>query len=265
METGEITFDDVLRAGRLLFGPAFVAEAAGWRGRLKATYHRRALETHPDRARSLGRAERDLLREFHAVAEAYRILSSLRAGPPPGGAREGAPRGPERASQPREGAPGPRPWTPPRAASAPPPPSAGPRARVAVRREELPRRRLRFAEFLYYSGRVRWSELAEAIAWQRTQRPALGRIAVDLGFLAADDVGVLLERRREAAANAIPFGEWAVRLGYLTPFQLLAVLGHQLRQQRPIGQFFVERRVLEPDEIDDVRVRILRHNARFSA
>lgn len=262
METREITFDDVLRAGRILFGPAFAIEAGGWRDRLKATYRRRALETHPDRARSLGRTEGDLLREFRAVAEAYRILSSLRAGPLPGGTREGPPR-PERASPPRQGAAAPRPWTPPGAASAAP--SASPRERVAFRPEALPRRRLRFAEFLYYTGRVRWSDLAEAIAWQRTQRPPLGRIAVDLGFLAADDVGVLLERRREAAANAVPFGEWAVRLGYLTPFQLLAVLGHQLRRQRPIGQFFVERRVLEPDEIDEVRVRIFRHNARFSA
>jgi hypothetical protein len=129
--------------------------------------------------------------------------------------------------------------------------------------EELPRRRLRFAEFLYYSGRVRWSELADALAWQRTQRPPVGRIAVDFGFLASDDVGVILERRREAGAHAVPFGEWAVRLGFLTSFQLLATLGQQLRLQRPIGQFFVERGLIEADEIDGVRRRIIRHNGRF--
>ncbi|HEY6002085.1 MAG TPA: molecular chaperone DnaJ, partial [Anaeromyxobacter sp.] len=156
---------------------------------------------------------------------------------------------------------------PPRTAQAPPSPEASPgqRARAPARPEDLPRRRLRFAEFLYYSGRVRWSDLADAIAWQRTQRPPLGRIAVDFGFLAPDDPGVILERRREAGAHAVPFGEWAVRLGYLRPFQLLAALGHQLRLQRPIGQFFVERRMLAPDEIEDVRRRILRHNSRFSA
>jgi hypothetical protein len=136
--------------------------------------------------------------------------------------------------------------------------------RVGIRPEDLPQRRLRFAEYLYYSGRVRWTELVEAIAWQRTQRPPLGRIAVDFGFLRPDDVGVILERRREAAANAVPFGEWAVRLGYLTSFQLLAALGQQLRLQRPIGQFFVDRGVLERDEIDAIRRRILRHNARFA-
>jgi hypothetical protein len=266
-ETQAITFEDVLRAGRILFGAAFAAEAGGWRDTLKATYRRRAMETHPDRARALGRAERELVREFRAVADAYRILSSLRAGPLPRGVVHPPPRPPvrvwsaragraeteRRPGSPRAG-PGPRPeeaW----------PRSEGPRVRTSVRPGDLPRRRLRFAEFLYHSGRVRWSELAEAIAWQRTQRPAVGRIAVDFGFLSADDVGVILERRREAGANAVPFGEWAVRLGYLTSFQLLATLGQQLRQQRPIGQFFVERGLILPGEIDGIRRRILRHNS----
>jgi DnaJ-like protein len=265
----EITFDDVLRAGRVLFGPAFAAEAGGWRERLKETYRRRALETHPDRARSLGRAEPDLAREFRAVADAYRILSSLRAGPVPGASTPSRPEPSRRPSGAARPAPQARTWTPrrperPRPSpprGAPSAPAPGPRARVAVRAEELPRRRLRFAEFLYYSGRVRWSDLVEALAWQRAQRPPLGRIAVELGFLGPDDPGVVLERRREAGANAVPFGEWAVRLGYLTSFQLLALLGHQLRLQCPIGRFFVERGMIEPGEIDAIRRRILRHNA----
>jgi hypothetical protein len=264
-ETQELTFEDVIRAGRTLFGAAFAAEAGGWRDTLKATYRRRALETHPDRARALGRAEADLLREFRAVADAYRILSSLRAGPLPSFARRPAPRA---AARP---APRPAPRPPPPAARRPVAPSpdaarapGAPRVRASVRPEDLPRRRLRLAEYLYYSGRVRWSELVDAIAWQRAQRPPVGRIAVDFGFLGPDDVGALLERRRLAGANGVPFGEWAVRHGYLTAFQLLAVLGQQLRRQRPIGQFFVERGLVEPDEMDELRRRILRHNARWS-
>jgi len=258
-EAQELTHEDVLRAGRTLFGAAFTAEAGGWRDHLKDTYRRRVMETHPDRARALGRGEVELAREFRAVADAYRILSSFRAGPLPHSTAGTSPAAPPRASrrQPRRTRPSHAP-APPRAS-----PSAGPRVRASVRREELPRRRLRFAEFLYYSGRVRWSELVDAIAWQRAQRPAIGRIAVEFGFLAPDDVGVILERRREAGANAIPFGEWAVRLGYLTSFQLLAALGQQLRLQRPIGQFFVARGILLAEEIDTVRLGVLRHNTRF--
>ena len=100
--------------------------------------------------------------------------------------------------------------------------------------------------------------------WDYRRVVAVGRIAVEHGFLAHDDVGVILERRREAGANATPFGEWAVRLGYLTPFQVLALLGVQGRRQRPIGQWFVARGIVGVDEIDAIRGRILRHNARFA-
>ena len=273
VETRQITIEDAIRAGRTLFGPAFAIEAASWREALKTTYRRRAMETHPDRASALGRREADLVREFRAVADAYRILSALRgvpvparASPPPRpAARPAHPRPPASAAPPRS--------APPRAAApapARPPPrpaaqAGAPHVRPSVRPEDLPRRRLRFAEYLYYSGRVRWSELVEAVAWQRGQRPPIGRIAVELGFLAHDDVGVILERRRLAGANGIPFGEWAIRLGYLTPFQVLAILGQQLRSQRPIGQYFVERGILGPDEVEDVRHRIVRHNVRFAA
>jgi hypothetical protein len=272
--TQEITIEEVLRAGRILFGPAFAADSRGWRDDLKATYRRRALETHPDRARALGRPERELAREFRAVADAYRVLSALRAvragpaprrpsGPPPPAARAARAPSPRSARAARPEAA--------RAATAAPEaapaarPTGAPRVRVGVRPEDLPRRRLRFAEYLYYSGRVRWTELVEAIAWQRAQRPPIGKIAVELGFLRPDDVGVILERRRLAGANATRFGDWAVRIGYLTPSQVLVAVGHQLRYQRPIGQYFVDRGVLEPDEIDGIRRQVLRHNTRFAA
>ena len=278
LETQEITIDEVLRAGRVLYGPAFAAEAGAWRATLKATYRRRAMETHPDRARSLGRAERDLAREFKAVAEAYRVLSRVGAWPLPRRPVVAAPSPPPRAhaAEPRA-----RPYRAPAPTPAPPRPpadpiraarvaraahaayAAAPRVRVGVRPEDLPQRRLRLAEYLYYAGRVGWSDLVEAIAWQRAQRPPVGRIAVDFGFLAAEEVTAILERRRIAGATGTPFGQWAVREGSLTPFQILAVLGRQLRMQRPIGQWFVERGLVGADEVDAVRNRILRHNARF--
>jgi hypothetical protein len=121
------------------------------------------------------------------------------------------------------------------------------------------------AEFLYYSGRVGWRDFVEAIAWQRRQRPAVGRIAVDFGFLARGDIPEILERRRRERALHEPFGQFAVRSGYLTPFQLLALLGQQLRLQRPIGRYFVESGLAGDGELDDARVLIFRHNARHAA
>jgi hypothetical protein len=126
----------------------------------------------------------------------------------------------------------------------------------------LPRRRLRLAEFLYYAGLVPWTDFVGAVAWQRQQRPPVGRIAVDFGFLSGSDVREILERRRGEGGSAEPFGEFAVRRGYLTPFQLLALLGQQLRLQQPIGRYFVERGLVSEGAIDDFRAAIFRHNAR---
>ena len=270
MELFQVTLDDVIAAGRVLFGPAFRPDGQGWRADLKTTYRRRALETHPDRARSTGRAESDLAAEFRRVADAYRVLAQLSAGPvpPPAARPRSAPR-PAQRRRPAERAPhaeraAPPSPEPPREARAPRGDAPGHRIRYSVHPGDLPRRRLRLAEYLYYSGRVPWTAFVEAVAWQRRQRPAVGRIAVDWGFLDPDDVGRIMEERRVRDAQAVPFGEFAVRLGYLTSFQLLAVLGRQLRMQRRIGEFFVRNGFLEPEDLDEVRRRLVRHNARFS-
>jgi hypothetical protein len=282
--TDAMTIDEVVRAGRVLFGPGFAADQAWWREALKATYRRRSFETHPDRARSLGRSETDLSREFQAVADAYRVLSQMRAGPLlPSRTGEDPPR-PHRPRAPRDraahraassgGASGPRHTPRPRPPPEPeaahrahaPSPSQrgdGPRVRASVRPEDLPRRRLRFAEYLYYAGHVPWTVFVEAITWQRAQRPPLGRIAVDFGFLRQEHVAEILEHRRRDAAQGTPFGEYALGRGYVTSFQLLAMLGQQLRMQRPIGEYFVERGHIDATDVDEIRARLMRHNLRF--
>lgn len=248
--TAEITVEQLVRAGRVLFGASFAPESRSWRPALRDAYRRRALETHPDRARALGRSEAELAREFGRVADAYRLLSAVVAATP---ARLASRRAPAPARVPV------RPSQPPRAA-----PRAAPPATVAsARHGGLPRRRLRLAEFLYYSGRVPWSALVAAIAWQRAQRPPLGRIAVDLGFLAQADVGAILAHRRADASTAEPFGEYALRRGFLTRLQLLAAVGRQGRLQRRIGEYFVESGWLDLRALDAARTELLGHNARF--
>ncbi len=281
MANREVSWEELVQAGTVLFGPGFAAavHGAGWRAGLRAAWRRRVLETHPDRAALLGKSEALLQREFRAVTEAFELLESFsigskgppspRAGPavasppraarsppPPRGAAPRPPPPPPRAPPPR--APPPR-APPPRA---PPPPAAqaaeGPGPR-------LPRRRLRFAEFLYYSGRVGWQSYVAAVAWQRSQRPAIGRLAVDLGLLGQRDVAELLERRRREGAQAEPFGEFAVRRGFLTRAQLLGLIGRQHRGQRRIGLFFLERALLTADELEGAQLALFGHNARYAA
>lgn len=102
------------------------------------------------------------------------------------------------------------------------------------------------------------------MAWQRSQRPAIGRLAIDLGLLGQRDVTELLERRRREGAQAEPLGEFAVRRGFLTRAQLLGLVGRQNRGQRRIGQFFLERALLTMDELEGAQLALFGHNARYA-
>lgn len=268
MPVQELSWEEVVRAGTVIFGPTFAvaAQAGGWRAELRNAFRRRALETHPDRAAALGRSETELLREFRAVAEAHEVLARLHGqplpllpSPPPARPPRQPPPG-ARAAPPQGRSPGP-PGDPPRGPPAGPPPHAAPPWAAGG----LPRRKLRLAEFLYYSGRVSWQHFVGAIAWQRGQRPAVGRIAVGFGFLERGQIAEILERRRQEGAVREPFGQFAVQRGYLTTFQVLALLGQQLRLQQPIGRYFLDQRLVDAGELDEARAAIFRHNARHAA
>ena len=109
--------------------------------------------------------------------------------------------------------------------------------------------RVRLGEHLVATGRVSAEVFAEAVAWQRRQRPAVGELAVSLGYLRAAEVAALVERRRHEGATAVPLGTYAVERGLLSPVELMALLARQRQAQRPIGEFFVERGLLERAEL----------------
>jgi hypothetical protein len=207
-------------------------DADEFRREVREAFRRRALDSHPDRAHALGRSEVRLAEEFRRILEAYQVLSREEAPPAP---RPAAQRPRDRVSRP---------------------------PRDHVHRAPLPHRPLLFAEFLYYSGRASWRNLVEAVAWQRRQRPSIGRIAVEWGHLSDDEVRELLDRRRREGAGE-PFGEYARRQGFLTAPQLLALLGRQRRLQQRIGQFFVETGILGEGEIASLDADLSRHNARW--
>jgi hypothetical protein len=270
----EVSWEQLVAAGTVLFGPGFAAaiHAPGWRSELRAAWRRRVLETHPDRAAVLGRSEAELQREFRSVSEAFALLESYAgaagATPAPQRPRAGPvvtpspPRGTVRPPPPRSAGPRRPAEPPPRAPPRPPMPPVAEAAEGSGPR--LPRRRLRLAEYLYYSGRVGWQDYVAAVAWQRGQRPAIGRLAVELGLLGQRDVSDLLERRRRDGAQAEPFGEFAVRRGFLTRTQLLAVVGRQKQGERRIGQYFMERGLLNALELDAARLALFGHNARYA-
>ena len=56
------------------------------------------------------------------------------------------------------------------------------------------------------------------------------------------------------------YGESAIRLGCISPFQRTAVIGFQNWLQRPIGEFFQEVGILEEEEIVYLVGLMKKHN-----
>jgi hypothetical protein len=235
---------DLSHAGQLLFGSRFPHGLAGpaWKSELRAAFRKRALETHPDRAAVLRRSEAELAQKFDAICRAYELLEALPS------AMAGS-----RAD--RHSAP------PPQAPS-----KSTVRERSPCRPDHqhegpVPRRPLRFAEYLYYSRRISFWTLAEAVTWQRRQRPAIGRIAIERGQLTSSQVAQVLDARRRDKAFQKPFGEYAIRCGFLTAEQLFVLLDRQRLLQKRIGEYFVAHGVLSQYEIQTARIDMQRHNS----
>jgi hypothetical protein len=211
---------------------------------LKTAFRRRAHELHPDKARAVGLPERALAQRFHELKRAYDLLDSMLAA---GGAiLLDSVRPPMRPTEPAR-APAPR---------------ATRRARESIHHlGAIPRRRLRFAQYLYYAGVIDWDMLVAAMRWQRRARPRIGEIAREMRFLSPEDICDIL--RRKLADER--FGEAALRLRHLDRLGLFAVLARQRRFDRPIGRFFVERHVLTPGGLTQQLDRHWLHNLTCAA
>ena len=100
----------------------------------------------------------------------------------------------------------------------------------------------------------------QALIWQRTQRPRLGEIGQRFGILSEQDILHVL-RQKEFLQ---PFGESALSLGLLTESQLRMLVFYQKRLQRKFGEFFVEKKILRPEQLDRLLQQYHEHNSRLS-
>ena len=188
---------------------------------LKAAYRKRVLDTHPDRAAITGKNTAWMEADFIKVNLAYQMLCSVVLN---GGIllQNHSTRIHDHASK-RE-----------------------PVTKEKFYTGKLPGRKLRICQFLYYSGIISWNTYIKALVWQKRLRPPLGRIAADQGMLSEADIRVILSRR---AINE-KFGESAIRLGLLSPYKLMVLLGQQRRFHKPIGEYFIQTGVLSRSQLE---------------
>lgn len=248
-----VDVDELFDACRVLFGPQIKISMDFIRylqpSGLKSAYRERALETHPDRAATLGLPEGDLKEQFKKVNLAYETLkpvvtlSGISITDRETSFRQ------SKGSSVKKRKP-----TPPDIRKTPATDSD------RFYQGGLPPRELLIGQFLYYSGIISWQTLIRAVTWQRKKRGLIGEIAYEWGMLTTIDIREILNTRYIGER----FGECALRKGHITQFELLALLGKQRMRHQPIGQFFVDQRIINPERLNRLLDRQKFHNMSVS-
>ena len=124
----------------------------------------------------------------------------------------------------------------------------------------VPPIRMRLGNFLYYSGLIDWMTIVKALIWQRSQRPRVGELARQLGWLTDGEIREVLANRELMEK----FGASAVRRQNLTEKQLKALVGYQKVLQKKLGAFFLEQHLFTVAELDELVRRQRAHNAVYT-
>lgn len=209
---------------------------------IKAAYWKKALETHPDRAKMLGQSETLLSKRFREVTTAYETLATVIQS---GDSLLLDTYNPQQYKQRRN-----------RTASSRPMNRRRYRPKDHYYSGQLPQRTLLLGQYLYYSGLISWRTLIEAVLWQRQNRPLLGQIAIDWRILSLDDIYSILKERQLNER----FGECAVRKGYMTKHKLMALLGKQRLLQKPIGEYFIQQQIFNHRALNQIVSKQRLHN-----
>ena len=127
-------------------------------------------------------------------------------------------------------------------------------------RGALPRRSLRLAEYLYYSGRVSWQSMIKAIVWQRSVQPKFGEIARELSRISAEDLWKILGSKLRHEQT----GQAAQRLRILSAAEVERILRLQRLRHRRIGAYFVEEERMSGASLTQLLRELSRHNARWA-
>ena len=122
---------------------------------------------------------------------------------------------------------------------------------------DVPSETLQIGQYLYYRGKITFETLINALVWQRKQRPSIGDIALQWGWLDADG----LSKVSKSCERPRLFGEKAVELGMLTIFQVNAILLYQSSLQNRLGDYFVLNQLISQEELEHLARELKDHNA----
>ncbi|MBU1169261.1 MAG: DnaJ domain-containing protein [Proteobacteria bacterium] len=234
---------DLVRACQILFSPDASCSLSFVKSldplTLKTAFRKKALETHPDRSRALGKHEADQSRRFLEVKMAYEVLLPLAEKSVAVTEKKRATKRHPNQDRERET----------RFRDA--------RSRMSsYYRGVVPTQELKFGQFLYYSGIITWRQLIDAISFQRCIKPRYGQIAREWNIIDLHQVVLILQNKNQDER----FGEYARKCGFITGFQHLAILGKQRQFHRLFGEYFVNEGILSQRQLDIAVKQAMFHN-----
>ena len=115
---------------------------------------------------------------------------------------------------------------------------------------------LRIGLYLYYTGKIPYEALVQALVWQQSMRPQIGALAQKAKLLTAAEVERILDSKTVCGQ----FGERAVKLGFLAESQVAQLLRLQRNLQKPLGIYFVQKKLLTTYELSTAARDMEQHN-----
>lgn len=241
--------NEIMTACKVLFGPdvAVTREFLDilYPGGVKAAFRSRARETHPDMHAAIPDRYLHPLPTFHEVTAAYGQLARYcqqrtlrqqqRTRPSSTNTNTN-----DSASRPRTGN------------------GSGTHSHGGVfHAGAVPQRKLLLGRYLYFRKIIPYHLLLASLAWQRQQRPTIGQLARNWGWLQTDEVLQVLK----SATVSGRFGEKAQQLELLTARQVKMLLNCQRQRQRRLGDYFVEHGYLSRRRLERLLAEFNEHNA----
>lgn len=246
MLAAEVTKEDLFAACEFLFGEEIDVSVEFLRylkpSGVKVAYRKKAMETHPDRAVAVNGRSDIMEQRFKEIHCAYQLLQEFVAHRGKFLLDEN-----DVVCQHQSATFSPASRKTPQTNPEP------------FYKGKIPFRKLLFGQYLYYSGQITFSRMINAVIWQRRQRPSMGAMALRWGWMSPDDVIGVLRHRRFGEK----FGDCALRFGYLSCYQVLQLLDQQQRIQPPIGQYFVEQKLMDSTRLFRALAAMKIHNHHY--
>jgi hypothetical protein len=118
-----------------------------------------------------------------------------------------------------------------------------------------------FGNFLLNNHIINPDQLLEVLSEQTGERLKLGTLAMDAGYMTADEVDsiVIMQTHEDKM-----FGELAVEMGYLTPEQVEDLVSRQVPDYLALGEKLVERGLVTNQEFENLLLRYQSENELYN-